>query len=107
MASIQRYTEGVMVAGTTSLPKLVSLLSLCLLARAMDGRANDLEHEPIRYSTAKPHNAVSRLVEQLDTGKEKLRYEERFGYLRSLLRELDIPVSSQTLVFSKTSLQRH
>ena len=29
------------------------------------------------------------------------------GYLRSVLRKLQVPVSSQTLVFSKTSLQRN
>jgi hypothetical protein len=33
-------------------------------------------------------------------------FDERFGYLPALLDELKIPRSSQTLVFSKTSLQR-
>ena len=35
-----------------------------------------------------------------------MTYEEGPGYLRALLRELNVPVSSQMLVFSKTSLQR-
>jgi hypothetical protein len=41
----------------------------------------------------------------LNTGAAKLEYEEHFGYLRSVLRELGVPQSSQMLVFSKTSLQ--
>jgi hypothetical protein len=34
-----------------------------------------------------------------------LRFEDRAGYLRSLLEALDVPVESQLAVFSKTSLQ--
>ena len=39
-------------------------------------------------------------------GTTKLEFERDHGYLRSLLRHLDVPESSQVLVFSKTSLQR-
>ncbi|HEX6987719.1 MAG TPA: hypothetical protein VF170_20230, partial [Planctomycetaceae bacterium] len=35
-----------------------------------------------------------------------LEYDEETGWLRSVLRELDVPESSQMLVYSKTSLQR-
>jgi hypothetical protein len=38
-------------------------------------------------------------------GLAKLSYESSRGYLRSLLKEMDIPISSQSLVFSKTSFQ--
>jgi hypothetical protein len=69
-------------------------------------RAADLEAEPIRYTTAAPDNAVARLQERLAAGRASLTYEPGQGYLRSLLRELAVPVSSQVLVFSKTSLQR-
>jgi hypothetical protein len=69
-------------------------------------RAVDLDRDPINYSTAEPHNAVERLQASLDAGQTKLTFEEGTGYLRSLLRELNVPVSSQMLVFSKTSLQR-
>jgi len=68
--------------------------------------ADDLEAEPIHYSSSPPCNAVSRLEERLKAGKVRLVYEQHFGYLRSLLRELGIRTSSQVLVFSKTSLQR-
>ena len=68
--------------------------------------AQDIEREPIRYSAATPRNAVSQLQERLAKGTAKLEFEPERGYLRSLLRALDVPESSQVLVFSKTSLQR-
>ncbi len=45
------------------------------------------------------------LERRLNSGQAHLEFEEKTGYLESLLRELKIPLSSQTLVFSKTSLQ--
>src|SRR5215467_14357756 len=55
-----------------------------------------------QQSSADP---VALLQERLDKGQAKLEYDEKSGYLPSLLKNLDIPISSQTLVFSKTSLQ--
>ena len=66
----------------------------------------DIESDPIHYSRATPINRISRLQERLDGGKETLEFDSEHGYLRSLLRALDVPESSQVLVFSKTSLQR-
>jgi len=66
----------------------------------------DIEQAPINYSAATPRNTVTRLQERLASGKAKLEFEPDHGYLRSLLRELDVPESSQVLVFSKTSMQR-
>ncbi|HZV03912.1 MAG TPA: hypothetical protein VE999_02380 [Gemmataceae bacterium] len=77
-----------------------------VLLLPLPARAVDLDREPINYSTAEPHNAVERLQERLDDGRTKLTYEDGTGYLRSVLRELNVPLSSQMLVFSKTSLQR-
>jgi hypothetical protein len=69
--------------------------------------AADLDADPIRYSTATPANAVSRLQDRLAAGKVALARDEKHGYLRDLLKNLAVPESSQVLVFSKTSLQRH
>lgn len=66
----------------------------------------DLDGPPIRYSDALAKNAISRLEERLAGGKVRLAYDDRFGFLPSLLKELQVPRSSQLLVFSKTSLQR-
>jgi hypothetical protein len=68
--------------------------------------AQDIEREPIRYSEATPRNVVEQLRERLESGKAKLEFEPDHGYLKSLLRALDVLASSQVLVFSKTSLQR-
>jgi hypothetical protein len=48
---------------------------------------------------------VSELQQKMKNGQAKLEYEKDHGYLVSLLKALKVPVSSQTLVFSKTSLQ--
>lgn len=58
-----------------------------------------------RYLRTADQNHVTELFAQVDTGDVVLEYEPGFGYLRSILRVLEIPISSQSLVFSKTSLQ--
>jgi hypothetical protein len=45
------------------------------------------------------------LIRRLDEGQVQLEFDARHGYLPSLLNLLEIPVSSQVLVFSKTSFQ--
>lgn len=69
--------------------------------------AQEFDNEPIRYSTTDPVNAISRLQAAVDDKAAELRFEPRFGYLRDVLNQLQIPQSSQSLVFSKTSLQRN
>jgi hypothetical protein len=65
----------------------------------------DQEYPAIQYSGPARANRIWRLQEKLNSGEIKLQWEPRNGYLRSLLRALEIDISSQTLVFSKTSLQ--
>jgi hypothetical protein len=60
---------------------------------------------PINYRSENLSDPVAKLQAQLDRGEVKLAYEAGHGYLRSVLAALRIPVSSQTLVFSKTSFQ--
>ena len=50
-------------------------------------------------------DSVTDLQERLRQGSETLEFEPAHGYLVSLLKTLHVPVSSQTLVFSQTSLQ--
>jgi hypothetical protein len=78
-----------------------------LLLAGVPSLAQDFEQAPILYSQAKPENRVSKLIDRVNSGQTKLEYDQQTGYLRSLLKELDVPLSSQVLVFSKTSLQRH
>src|SRR5438093_624320 len=67
----------------------------------------DLDADAVNDAKAAADNAVSRLVQRLDAGRATLTRDDDHGYLRSILRELTVPESSQVLVFSKTSLQRH
>ncbi|MGE0759966.1 MAG: hypothetical protein AB7O38_23325 [Pirellulaceae bacterium] len=62
---------------------------------------------PIEYSKAAADNCITRLQQQLERGETEFDYDERLGYLKSLLAALQVPVESQMLVFSKTSLQRN
>lgn len=82
------------------------LVGALALVAAGPARGADIDQPPVRYSTAPADNAVSRLQARLDAGRSPLAFEKHFGYLRSLLRALNVPESSQLLVFSKTSFQR-
>ena len=64
------------------------------------------ERAPIHYLTAPVRDPVALLDEAMRQGRVVLRHEGSQGYLRSILEQLDVPVSSQVLVFSKTSFQR-
>ncbi len=57
------------------------------------------------YEKATPHDHAAELAARLKSGKTKLAFDEKNGYLPALLKELHISISSQVLVFSKTSLQ--
>ncbi|MFN0168583.1 MAG: hypothetical protein ACKV22_19335 [Bryobacteraceae bacterium] len=48
---------------------------------------------------------VARLQRRIDRGEAKLQWEDAHGYLASVLKHLGVPVSSQMLVYSKTSFQ--
>src|SRR5205814_1425272 len=51
------------------------------------------------------NDPVTALQRKIDTGEATLEFEGERGYLRSLLKNLDIPQSSQGLVFTKSSFQ--
>jgi hypothetical protein len=67
----------------------------------------NFERAPINYLDVEVTDPVAQLAKKLESGQAELSYDEDFGYLRSVLEALDVPISSQTLVFSKTSLQLH
>ncbi len=59
---------------------------------------------PIRYSDSRAANVVSKMSEK------GFRRERAYGgdleFLKSVLRELDVPMDSQCMVYSKTSAQK-
>jgi hypothetical protein len=66
---------------------------------------NLAEQDPIAYSHTTPTDTVTRLQQQLDSGARTLSFDAERGYLPAVLNALHVPVSSQGLVFSRTSLQ--
>jgi hypothetical protein len=63
------------------------------------------EDPAIAYTTASLNNAVVDVNRKLQDGAMKFTFDSRSGFLRSALEALQIPVDSQLLVFSRTSLQ--
>ncbi len=65
------------------------------------------EKPPISYGAYDPQDAVAGLIKSIQSGEVKLQYDSQWGWLPSLLEHLKVSPKSQTLVFSKTSLQLH
>lgn len=64
----------------------------------------DTEYPTIPYTTGETTDPVADLARRLESGQVTLAREGPSAYLAAILSELRIPVSSQMLVFSRTSL---
>ena len=62
-------------------------------------------HPAIAYGTRPRTDPVAELHAGMRTGAASLAFDARQGFLPAVLDALDVPVESQMLVFSKTSLQ--
>jgi hypothetical protein len=103
-----RLSGGGDVMARSQRRRIVASLVLAAIAMVPRARARaDLpyEPEPISYLTAPVDDPIARLQKRLDAGEVALKHDAAQGYLSSVLEELKIPKSSQTLVFSKTSFQ--
>ena len=75
---------------------------------AIDALGQDsFDLPPIRYSESISKDPVALLERKIQRGELVLPQDPQFGVLPGLLKELNVPVESQVLVFSKTSLQIH
>ena len=92
-----------MASGCTLLASGIWLI----LGQKMDEQRWVQPDDPaIQYGDFPVNDAITRLTARLEQGKAKLEYSnDGTGYLRSLLKNLDINIDSQVLVFSKTSFQ--
>src|SRR6202051_279903 len=70
-------------------------------AGAFKGSSDD---PAIRYSTTRLNNVVVDVNDKLYNGAVQFAFDPRSGFLRSALEALQLPVDSQLLVFSRTSL---
>lgn len=93
--------------GHTSIAWVIGAV-LVLGHNAMALAQTDFEKAPINYGDASTENPVVALQSKMDAGQIILAFDEQRGYLPAVLELLDIPISSQVLVNSKTSFQlRH
>ncbi len=83
----------------------ITALAMCAITTARLDAQLEFEHPPISYHSQPTNNPISRLQGRLNRGQAKLPFDENHGYLPAVLKALEIPESSQTLVFSKTSFQ--
>lgn len=96
-----------------SLGRLVALTALMVGAESIatlpSARAQfDYEQPPIAYSQTAARDRIAQLAKAVESGERQLEWDEQQGWLPALLKALEVPPESQTLVFSKTSLQiRH
>ena len=65
-----------------------------------------IDDPAIQYEDSPVDDPVARLEKRLESGQAKLEYSADFGYLPSLLKNLNLNIDSQVLVFSKTSFQQ-
>ena len=68
--------------------------------------SDPFDQPPIEYSTSTPNNRVSQLQARLESGEHSLEFQKKLGYLPAVLQALNVPIESQMLVYSQTSLQR-
>ncbi len=64
-----------------------------------------IDHPAIRYGTTDANTVVEALNRKLADRSASLVFDEKSGYLKSVLDLLNIPVESQVLVYTQTSLQ--
>jgi hypothetical protein len=105
LATLLRDLNRAAASRTLATAVVATLLAAACVTPAARGQPA-YEQEPINYLTAAPHDPVAKLAERIDRGEVRLDADATGGYLASLLKHLDVPGSSQTLVFSKTSFQR-
>jgi hypothetical protein len=86
-----------------------TILLLALLFSQGDAlrllREMDLNSPPHQYYSREPKDRFSLLQKKIDAGTVPLDRSSEKAFLKSLLDALEIPASSQMLVFSTTSLQ--
>jgi hypothetical protein len=92
------------------MPRPASAVCAIVIAAMMHGalcaaEISDFAAAPHNYWTRPPQDRFTRLFSQIGSGALKLDESSPNAYLADLLRALDIPASSQLLVFSVTSLQ--
>ena len=88
---------------------MTARFAVCLFVVALTADQASAQHDhnspPINYQSSTPTDRVSQLAAAIERGETNLKWDQNHGWLKSILAAFDVPSSSQTLVFSKTSMQ--
>ena len=84
---------------------LVLVSGVSVAAQRSGAFDQSMNHPAINYSTSDSNTVVDELNRTLAEGSAKLVFDEKTGYLKSVLELLKIPVESQVLVYTQTSQQ--
>jgi len=101
-----------MIAVSSRLLLLLATAGLCSTVAVAVGQQRrsgafdqSINHPAIKYLTTDTDTVVDQLNSKLRGGSAKLVFDDKTGYLRSVLDLLQVPVESQVLVYTQTSLQ--
>lgn len=86
-------------------PLLIFAFLLC--GQLAWGQRDFFELAPIKYSDSQASDAMALLAADWATGRKPRPKGEPLKVLRALLKQLEIPVASQVLVYSRTSQQNN
>jgi hypothetical protein len=84
---------------------LFLMISAAPAAETKEPRVVDFKAAPHSYLEAQPKDRFAELQEKVQKGEVKLDTSNDKAFLTSLLEALNIPISSQIMVFSASSLQ--
>ena len=93
------------LATYTALAAGITLLAGSLVFSLPQQFTASIDDPAIGYSSRPVNDPVARLNRRIEEKQVELSFGGPSGYLRAVLAALDIPVASQVLVFSETSLQ--
>jgi hypothetical protein len=92
-----------LIAGTVALASTVAVTTG--QQRRSGAFDQSINHPSIKYLTADTNTVVDQLNAKLRDGSAKLVFDEKTGYLKSVLDLLNVPIESQVMVYTQTSLQ--
>lgn len=83
------------------------LLTVVVMARGEERVAPAIDYKaaPHSYWEREPRDVFSKLLKRMGAGEVRLDTRDEGSFARSVLEALDVPVSSQLLVYSATSMQ--
>jgi hypothetical protein len=97
---LYKWVGGLLLSGV-----LAASVPVCAAQTQFSGYYPLLDNDLIHYQTTPPNDPVAGLQRRLDRAETRLAFQKPQGYLLSVLQQLKVPLSSQGLVFSKTSFQ--